>query len=321
MRSHTALLILFAASTLLTCCSSGSDEPAPAPTPPGKIAVRISTTLTRVTDTAFEQGDEAGLYIVNHQADGSAATLRARGNQADNVRFTYNGAWTTNPEIYWKDDTTRADFYFYCPYRADVTSVTAMPFTANSDQSTEAAHKAADLIMGSTTGAAPTASAVPIVAHHAMSLVQISLAAGSGFTDDDLASATVTINGLRCHATVDLAQATVTPTGEAEDVTPYHNGTLYEAFVVPQTVAEGNLVTVVAGGQSYRLVRAIALQPGHKYSLTVTLSRAANGISVSLTGWEDDGIDYGGDGRLESGDSRIFQDSESQSVLKLMAVS
>lgn len=294
MRSHTALLILSAAVILLTCCSSGSDEPAPVPTPPGKIAVRISTTLTRATDTAFEQGDEAGLYIVNRQADGSAAMLRATGNQADNVRFTYNGAWTTSPEIYWKDDTTHADFYFYSPYRQAVADPRAMPFTVSTDQSTESAHKASDLILGSTGNAAPTASAVPIAARHAMSLMQISLAAGQGFTDSDLASATVTINGLRCHATVDLAQATVTPTGEAEDVTPFHNGSLYEAFVVPQTEAGGTLVTVGAGGQSYRLVRDIGLQPGRKYTLTVTLSRAASGISVTLTGWEDDGTDYGG---------------------------
>lgn len=294
MKSHIALLTLTAAILAATSCSSDSDSPSPPAPQPGRMAVHISATVTRATDTAFEQGDEAGLYIVNRRDDGSAATLQASSNQADNVRFTYDGAWSTSPEIYWRDDTTHADFYFYYPYRSGMTDVKAMPFAVATDQSGEAAHKAADLIMGSAHDVAPTASAVPITARHAMSLMQISLAAGVGITADDLAKATVTIGGLRCNATVDLAAATVTPTGEAADIVPFHNGAAYEAFVVPQTVAEGNLVTVSTGGRSYSLVRAIDLQPGRKYSLTVTVSKTAEGINVSLTGWDDDGKDYGG---------------------------
>ena len=70
----------------LTACSGGSSEldPTPNPTPAAKVPINISTSiLSRATDLAFEAGDQIGLFVVNHQADGSAATLQTTGNYID----------------------------------------------------------------------------------------------------------------------------------------------------------------------------------------------------------------------------------------------
>ncbi len=79
----------------LTACSGGSSEldPTEKPTPPAKVPISISTSISRATDLAFEAGDQIGLFVVNHQADGSAATLQTTGNYINNTKFTYDGTW------------------------------------------------------------------------------------------------------------------------------------------------------------------------------------------------------------------------------------
>ena len=217
----------------LLCCMScgGSGDPAvpdtPTPDKPAdKLPISISTSITRATETAFESGDKVGLFVVNHNADGSAAALNTSGNYVDNMLYTYTNVWTPATEIYWKDGKTHADFYLYYPYRQHVESVTAMPFSTKADQSTLTAYKSGDLLIGSTLNVAPALSAVRIEARHIMSQVDIRLKAGAGFTESTLAAANVkvSINNIRTDATVDLATAAVTPTGTASTITPYNGG-------------------------------------------------------------------------------------------------
>ena len=88
-----------------------------------KIPIRISTSVTKVSDNDFESGDAIGLYVVNAVASGenswSSGNLQAGGNHLDNARFSYDGSnWKSDQEHYWKDSVTPADFYCYYPYRS-----------------------------------------------------------------------------------------------------------------------------------------------------------------------------------------------------------
>ena len=204
------------------CCMScgGSDDPVSPVTPPtpdkpsAKMPISISTNITRATETAFESGDKVGLFVVNRNTDGSQAALLTMGNYVDNMLYTYTNVWTPATEIYWKNDKTHADFYLYYPYRKQVESVTAMPFSTKANQSTEADYKAGDLLVGSTLNAAPSTEAVRIEAKHIMSRVDIRLKPGAGFTESSLAAANVkvSLNNIKTSATVDLATATATAT-------------------------------------------------------------------------------------------------------------
>lgn len=171
-----------------------------------------------------------------------------------------------------------------------------MPFSVSADQSDLAAYKAGDMLVGSTLDVKPTSGVVNISARHVMSRIKITLKPGNGFTANELADgkASVRINGLKTQATVNLSTATVTATGSATSVTPHYDNGSYEAIIVPQTMAEGNLITVTVGGHEYNLVKAIDLKGGKEYPVTVTLTRTNTGINVGITSWEDDGIDYGG---------------------------
>ncbi len=303
------LTIMACALLALCACSSGggsndpdpTPSPTPTPTPSEMLPINISTTMSsRATDYAFEAGDMIGLYVVNHNADGTAAALQATGNYVDNMKYTYNATWTPATQTYWKDNQTHADFYIYYPYTASVSSVEAMPYETRADQSTEASYKAGDLLIGKTTDVAPTENAVRIDAKHVMSQMVISLVAGNGFTDETLAASSISvkINGLKTWASANLSTGAVTATGDATSITPLkEDGNNYKAIIVPQTVGDGNLITVSVDGRDFNLAKDAkftAFETGKKHKFTVTLSKTSNGVNVNITKWEDDGVDYGG---------------------------
>ncbi len=160
-------------------------------------------------------------------------------------RHTYTTTWNAEKTVYWKDAQTHADFYMYYPYTQTVASVSAMPFGVSADQSSLGAYKSSDLIVGSTLDAAPSASPVNIAARHLMSQVEIVLKAGAGYSESSLAEANVSVkmNNLATSATVDLATSTISTNGSVRSLTPYKDGAVYRAFVVPQTATGNNLIT------------------------------------------------------------------------------
>ncbi len=290
---------------MCACSSENGNNPTPDPNPntnptTEKIPINISTSVTsRATDNAFEANDNIGIFVVNHNADGTAATLQPTGNHVDNMKYTYNGTWTPATQTYWKDNTTHADFYMYYPYASSVTSVDAMPFSVNADQSNIADYKAADLMIGKTTDVTPTANAVKLDAKHVMSQMVITLVAGNGFTEASLAASQVSvkINRLKTQATANLATGAVTAKGNDADITPLKENGTYKAIIVPQTVGDGNIITVNVDGRDFNLAKSsnfTAFNSGQKYKFTVTLSKTSNGVNVNITKWEDDGIDHGG---------------------------
>ena len=284
----------------ITSCSSEVNETGENPvTPPTKREIKISTNvsgITRATDTGFDTNDKCGLYVVNRGIDNSSSALKATGNHVDNMRFTYSGTWTPDTPIYWMDNTTHADFYLYFPYQSGISDVNAMSFSVKTDQSSESAYKASELLIGSVKDMAPTESAVVINAKHVLSQMIVNVAAGNGFTTESLAAANigVTINGTKVSATVDISSSTVSATGDAQSIKPWNTNGAWKALVIPQTVNDGNLITVNVDGKDYNLKKAFTFVGGKSHKFTVTVSKTSNGINVNIDGWETDDTDNGG---------------------------
>ena len=287
---------------LLEACSpeGGSNNTIP-PTSAEKLPISINATMsTRATDKAFEEGDNIGLFVVNRNADGSASKLQVTGNYVDNCKFTYHsGTWSPTNSLYWKDETTHADFYLYYPYTANLSNVDAMPWSIKADQSKAENYKASDLLVGQSNFVAPSKATIPIEAKHLTSLMTITLVAGSGFTEASLSTANISIqiHLLKTHATVNLANGVMTATGEETTIIPLKENGKYKALVIPQTVSDGNLITVTVDGEEHRLSKTEnfkVFETGKSYQFTVTLNKSSNGVNASITQWEDDGIDYGG---------------------------
>ena len=295
-------LIGILSTYLFACCSSDSVNETVTPTPPSeKLPINISTSVSsRATDLAFEVGDKIGLYVVNHNADGSAAALQVSGNHVDNMQYTYNSTWTPATQTYWIDNSTHADFYLYYPYTSSITSIDAMPYSVKANQSQLSDYKAGDLMIGKTIDVAPTQLSVKIEAKHVMSQMTINLVAGNGFTDATLAAAkiSVKVNRLKTKATANLATGAVTAIGDDTDIIPYKvANNSYKAIVVPQLVGEGNLITINVDGRDFNLPKTsnfTGFEAGKKHNFNVTLSKTSNGVNVNITKWEDDGNDYGG---------------------------
>lgn len=261
-----------------------------------KIDASVNALMTKATDTGFDANDCIGLFVVNCGDGNTGNELKSSGNHVDNMRFKYNGTWTSDSHVYWKDDVTHADFYLYYPYRANIGDVRAMPFSVNADQSTENKYKESELLIGSTKNVAPTERSVNVNVSHALSQIMITVAAGNGFTAGSLAASDVrvTVNGLKTSATVDIATAAVNATGEPQSIKPWLNGGAYKALVVPQTVAETNLITVSVDGRDYNLNKDFTFVGGKSHKFTVTVSKTSSGINVGITQWDTDGVDHGG---------------------------
>lgn len=296
MKSVFNITLIVGTALLVVGCSGGSDEPTPTPQDPKKVEIKISPSVaeSRATDYGFEKGDHVGLYVVN-RTDGVSGTLLNSGNYVDNMRFTYDGTWVPDNILYWKDEKTHADFYLYYPY-SNISSVKAHPVALQPDQSTEAAYKASDFMVGKTMDVAPTAAATVINVSHVMSRIIISLEAGNGFTKESLAASNVSvkINGIKCNSTVDLSTGDVTPTGNPTTVTPLLSDNTYKALIVPQTVGEGNLISVTVDDREFNLKKEFTFIGSKSHKFTVTLSKTSNGVNVNINPWTDDGTDNGG---------------------------
>lgn len=292
------LLFFLASFALFISCSKDSASEIPTPTPPSsaeinKIPISISTQITRATDTDFEKNDKVGLYVVNYNGS-TPGTLVSSGNHVDNMRFTYSGSWTPDEEIYWKDESTKADFYTYYPYTASISNVAALPLSVETDQSSEANYKASDFLWGKTAGVAPTKNTVNMSMKHVMSNIIIKLVPGDGYKVEDLAIAKIEICGLKTNATVNLTNGEITATGISADITPINETTQYRALVIPQNVTDIDLVRIKIGDNTYLLNQTINLLPNRQYTSTITINRSSQGINIGIGEWEEDDMDYGG---------------------------
>lgn len=304
-------IYIAAVSFFLLACSSGAengvdDEPTPPQPekPTVRIPIDISTSITRVTETAFESGDAIGLYVVNRNDDGSHNELKPSGNYVDNMRYTYSyNTWTPDETVYWKDDKTCADFYLYYPYQAAHVNENPMVFKVEADQSNVNSYKNSDVIVGSTMNVAPSQTTVHIASKHVMSRVVIALKPGEGFTDASLAASDVkvTLNVPAVSANIDLATGKVEPImnhdGESltmTSMTPYKDGNVYRAIVVPQQVSQTNLIKVNVNGSDFLFSKAFNFESGKSYTFNVTLAKKSSGLNATITGWDSDGVDYGG---------------------------
>ncbi|MDR0988131.1 MAG: fimbrillin family protein [Prevotellaceae bacterium] len=290
-----AILTAIAASSCEK--NNESDPPAPPPVnPPVPIVIAVDP-HTRATDAGYENGDKVGIFVVNYASATTPGTLTATtGNHVNNMRFAFDGAkWTPDQTVYWKDQTTKADFYCYYPYRTSLTSVSDVSVSVPADQSTMDKYKTGDFLWGKATSA-PTTNAVSITTNHVMSNLIITLEAGEGYTTETLAAAKkqITINSTKATGTLHLATGTVTATGTASDITPLTVDGYYRALIVPQTVTDATLITLTIDDQSYTLKQTITFKANTQHKCKLTVGKVGNGINIGIGGWESDENDYGG---------------------------
>ena len=295
--------VVLAIALFSTSCdksSDGGNEPEeeqstdPKPEDNTKIPVNLSfgvmVSETKVTDNAFENGDQVGLYM-------SYGALQNVGNHIDNQRFSLSsGAWTTDNDIFWTDDITSADFYAYCPYGSP-TYVSEYDFVVNTNQASMVNYKSSDFLWGRHLSVTPSKDLIGINMAHILSTFIVVLRAGEGFTAEEFVAAnkSVTFCGLKNIARIDLTNGNVSATGDPVQIVPYDTGNEYRAIVVPQTTNSMNpLLAITVSGVSFSLSQNITFQSRTQHTLTVQVDKTTAGISLTIDGWNTDPNDYTG---------------------------
>ncbi|MBE6212102.1 MAG: hypothetical protein E7129_03065 [Rikenellaceae bacterium] len=292
---------LFALVALLIGCTNDASQDEQLV---DRLPIKINFEKSRANDTAFESSDQVGLYVVNYNGS-TAGTLTSTENHVNNACFTLSTDWRADEELYWKDASTKADFYAYYPY-GNPTDVSAYPFSVNTDQSAEADYWASDFLWGKCAGVAPTKSAVTITTEHLLSNALVYIKAGDGYSAAELAAADVEVKicNIKNSATINLATGIATATGSATEITPWNTGAYYRAMIVPQTVSsDTNLVSVKINGKEYSFATDITFTAGTQHKIEVTISAPSNGLvaSFSIKEWSLDDNVYEGVATINPG--------------------
>lgn len=325
MKRQIPLLLIMAMAAVQAC---SHEEPVPGPEAPDNEPYRVQISgdidqqpATKVTTDGFCTGDEVGVYIVNYSGETPGA-LALEKNQADNVRFKFDGAgnWVSDYDVFYKDNDTKVDFYGYYPYSTP-TSIEAYPVEVERDQSKDAEnghlspYESSDFLWAKTANVIPTSSKVMLRFGHKMAAARIRFSQGDGWADAAefaAVSKEVLVTNTVRKATVDLSTGAVTPEGEAPltGIIPMDDNGEYRAIVVPQIVAAGtSVLTVTIGGGAPRYFAGVKGQateylPGKITTFELKVSKKQDKgeyeielAGVNITAWEADNISHGDDAR------------------------
>lgn len=280
---------------LVTSC--GSDDNSPdEPQPPVDERMEVDI-MTRTEEPGQDAQLQAGLYMVNYVGEHADALLSANNYVNNQLLTRTNDGWTTSTPIYWNDTETRADFYAYAPYQANVADARELVFSVQTDQTTAAAFTQSDFLWGKVEGRLPTDGGFSLTLSHILSQLTVTVTAENGFDENELQASDVgvTFGGSKTSAVIDLATGTVTVSGDANDVALLSNGDLtYKAVLLPQLVPFSNLIKVNWKGNVYTLQNSYKLEAGRQYNITVRLKKTKSGFDVGIVGWDIIGEDFGG---------------------------
>ena len=256
------IILLAAIAASVISCEKDKIDPVPNTT-----KVSLLPTITRATETNFEDGDVIGLYIYQ----GVAATL-----YAENKQMTYNNG-VFSSDLKWHTTTEdKARLVAYYPYATNGLPTT---FTVAADQSGDA-YENSDILLAIADDVTPSETSVATTFKHKLTKLNIEVTNNSANTVTEIkvknAIASANYNEVSTNYEVNTSGAT------AEIVTNKVNETTYRAIVVPQTVAlivdvvdsEGNTTSteLVSADLGIGKVHTIKVEINEEAEVSVTLS-------------------------------------------------
>lgn len=268
-------LMLLMGVALAACSDAQTEEPA---APAGNKLIQVAPSMadfTRATDTAFEQNDEIGLFVLVNEASHIA-----------NAKFVWDGsALTADQAYYWhNDEEVAADVVAYYPYNsAWSTAGVEYNFTVNADQSTHAKYTASDLMVAQTTSK-PTEQTVSLPFQHLLSKVVVTI-------DNQLGEeiANVWFSEVYGSTKVELGRAVIlSPDGskgtiKAAPTTTVGGEDAWALILVPQVDVEPKLIVTTVSEKQYTftLEAPVTFSAGKYSKANITLD--AKSVSTSFT--------------------------------------
>lgn len=277
MLSYTKMMLAMASCVIAASCSNTGEQIYPEKGEKNVSFTASMKTLSRATETAFEENDKIAVYAV--QEDGSGNTiLKSSGNYADFVTYTYQGGKFVNEQgIVCPTDFGVRYFAIY-PNTAGA-NVPTSKFYVKTDQSASGQYTLSDYCTA--VSDVTKEKDVNLIFSHRMSHVIVNLEGegiGTGIP-------TVKLNNVNTGCDIDLNANTFTAFESRNTVYCTDNGTnSYKAIIVPQTIKKGSqFITVTLNGKEHVLETTsdIVLGSGKQQVFNLVIK---NGDVVNFTG-------------------------------------
>ncbi len=284
--------ILVVATLVLVGCEKNENIPV---VEDGVMQIEaLHPSVTRVTETVFENGDKIGLYATEYNGD-IATPLQISGNWANNVATTYNGAaWTPAKKIFWSENTM--DVYGYYPYMTP-TSIDKHLWSVQLDQSTPetadalSGYEASDFLWAKASGVDQTDGSVLLEFKHVCTKMVIKLVKGEKFTDEFPDNTKVYLHSTIPTATIDFEKGILSKDiyGIRQRIRARRISIdTFEVILIPQSITERMpFVEIEMSGVSYLTEDMFSYRPGMQYSVAITLSSSPEQIKVEIGGGVD----------------------------------
>lgn len=220
---------------------------------------------SRATDTAWEAGDEIGVYM---QADAATEFQKV------NVKYTNNAenvnTFTSEAPITYTGNENTVSFMAVYPFSSLVTDG-IYEFTLGNEELAEN-----DIMYASTASVEAGTQDVTLEFKHKLTKIVLQLKDENG---NSVTGASITINKQRVNGTLDVATGNVSATDDYTSTLQFagSDGT-YEAIVIPDEGREGRSVLIEVDEKKYSYpVGDIAFNEATKYTFPVSLRPAEPG--------------------------------------------
>lgn len=265
---------------------------------PINFSIKIKETATKVSENAFETGDEIGVYAM------------ITGNKLNEERYidnlllkysTGNNLIPQKPVFYPEGDAT-LDFIAYYPYQSDGVSTdsTIIPISIHTDQSIAANRSASDFMTAITEEISNSSSSVSLNFHHRLAKLKINLLPGENEDLDEMLAANPRIiaTNFYIQAYYDLSAGKISKLNHTADIVSAGewkktDGKLSgkEFIFIPQNIDDTQTLQMEWNGRIYTCqIPSITQFEGNKlYELEInaeeTESLELEGIMATIQEW------------------------------------
>lgn len=286
------ILFGLAAAMLATACSEEDDLRQGIA---GEGITFTSSVMSRATDTSFEAGDTIGVSMYTESGFVGNAT---------NVQYTTtdgSGFTSTNPMTWGAAGSAKTvGFKGVYPYKAGAVVDGIYSFTLATGKGASLSDN--DVMYSSTTDATVGAKNVDLTFKHKLVKVVMQV-----YNQDrtPLSGATVKINNQQTSGTLDLADGTVTSTGDANATLDFANNLgvsgEYQTIVMPSAATQGRVITITYNEVDYPCpVDMYAFESGTKIIFSATLNPDGTvspgktvTVSANVEKWEEEKVTSG----------------------------
>ena len=278
------ILFGLAAAMLATACSEEDDLRQGIA---GEGITFTSSVMSRATDTSFDPRDAIGISMYADEALTSAV----------NVQYvTEDGsAFTSQNPVTWgmAGGAATADFVGVYPYKADAVANGIYKITLSTEKGASLSEN--DVMYAKNTSDVGEKNVNLNFSHKLVKVVmQIYDENGNG-----ISGAQVKINNQQTTATLNLADGTVTATGNADQELQFASNSSitgqYQTIVMPSEAMQGRIITITYNGNDYPCpVDAYVFEIGKRIAFSATIN--SNGavspgqstqVSADVTDWDD----------------------------------